>query len=41
MLKLPDVASLKSLKDLCDKDVETDFFNNINHMQVKFFVILL
>lgn len=36
---LPEVANLGSLKDLCDDDAEIDFFNNIVHLQVEFFII--
>lgn len=34
MLKLPQLANLNSLKDLCSVDSEVDFFNNIIHLQV-------
>ncbi|KAB1216916.1 hypothetical protein CJ030_MR4G016071 [Morella rubra] len=33
VLKLPEVANLDSLRALCSKDAEVDFFNNIIHLQ--------
>ena len=37
VLKLPNVENLNALKVLCDEDTETDFFNNIVHLQVRFY----
>ena len=37
VLKLPNVANLNSLKALCEEDAEVDFFNNIIHLQVRFY----
>ncbi|KAF6153049.1 hypothetical protein GIB67_034771 [Kingdonia uniflora] len=34
VLGLPQVSELNSIKDLCDKDAEVDFFNNILHIQL-------
>ncbi|KAF9622576.1 hypothetical protein IFM89_032475 [Coptis chinensis] len=34
VLGLPQIPTLNSIKDLCSKDAEVDFFNNILHLQI-------
>lgn len=40
VLNLPGIPALKSCSPLCSKDVEVDFFNNILHLQVGYFLEL-